>query len=181
MKKQLIVLLSRQRSGTNALRAVLSSHQAIHCFGEILNCTEAGLKQPFSYFSFANKNYSPTELTSDNQLGIFEAFVEQLHEQHDKQATLIDLKYSSCHHISKLWKNLSEVPLFTWMRSNRIPVIRLRRDNYLRVSLSEARAQARQKWHDFKPGERPESKVVLPNPKGEMRELLRRLRVWAPR
>ena len=178
MKKQLIVLLSRQRSGTNALRAVLSSHQAIHCFGEVLSCADAGLKQPFSYFSFAEKNYSPEELASDNQLDIFEAFVERLHGQHDKQMTLIDLKYNSCHHISKLWKNLCEVPLFTWILRNQIPVIRLRRDNYLRVSLSEARAQARQKWHDFNPGERPATRIMLPNPKGEMRELLRRLRVW---
>ncbi|MFC1757962.1 hypothetical protein ACFL2H_04245, partial [Planctomycetota bacterium] len=36
----------------------------------------------------------------------------------------------------------------------------------------------RQKWHDFNPGERPATKITLPNRNGKMSELLRQMRAW---
>ncbi len=53
------------------------------------------------------------------------------------------------------------MPVFNWIKNNGWPVIRLRRNNYLRVALSNEIANQRQKWHD-RPGEQTDTtKVVM--------------------
>jgi hypothetical protein len=164
MSKQLIVLLSRQRSGTNAFRAVIDSHVDLHCYEEVLNPDEHYLKHDWSYFNFIRANCSVADLHPGNQLNIFSAFIDHLHNLHRKPKTLIDLKYNTCSHISANWRPMTggaAMPVFNWIRKNGLPVIRLRRNNYLRVALSNEIANQRQKWHD-RPGEKTsDTRVVL--------------------
>ena len=96
---------------------------------------------------------------------------------HDKEITVVDLKYNSTHHVSARWAELHERPLFIWFQEARIPVIRLRRNNYLKVLLSDQIAGVRQQWHDREGGGKPENlNVVVPNDQGDMEFLLHRLR-----
>lgn len=162
MSKQLVVLLSRQRSGTNAYRAVVDSSPEIHCFEEVLNPDDHYLVEDWSYFNYIESNCTVNDLRPKNQLNVFSDFVDHLHNLHDKPRTLIDLKINTCGHVSGPWRPLTgfaAMPLFNWLKSNNIHVIRLRRDNYLRVALSNAIANHRQKWHD-RPGDKPNTDKV---------------------
>ena len=103
---------------------------------------------------------------------------------HDKEITAIDLKYNSTQFVSARWKELHEVPLFNWFQANEVPVIRLRRDNYLKVLLSDQIAGMRQQWHDLDPndekyfeGAKPRiMDAVVPNESGDMEYLLHRIK-----
>ncbi len=64
MSKQLIVLLSRQRSGTNAFRAVIDSHAELHCYEEVLNPDEHYLEHDWSYFNYLRANCSVERVAS---------------------------------------------------------------------------------------------------------------------
>ncbi len=177
MSKKLVILLSRQRSGTNALRSVLESHPKVHCFFEILSYAEADLQRKESFISFAKNQCGDRYDDPDNHLSIFKEFVHELHGMHDKEITVIDLKYNSTHHVSARWAELHERPLFIWFQEARIPVIRLQRNNYLKVLLSDQIAGLRQQWHDRESGGRPENlNAVVPNEQGDMEYLLHRLR-----
>ena len=164
MSKQLIVLLSRQRSGTNAFRAVIDSHADLHCYEEVLNPDEHYLEHDWSYFNYIRANCSVEDLHPANQLNVFSTFIDHLHNLHHKPKTLVDLKYNTCSHISANWRPLTggaAMPVFNWIKKNGLSVIRLRRNNYLRVALSNEIANQRQKWHD-RPGEKTDTtKVVL--------------------
>jgi len=149
MSKKLVILLSRQRSGTNALRSVLESHPKIHCFFEVMSYAENDLQRPESFISFAKNQCGGRYDDPDNHLEIFEEFVPVLHEMHDKEITVIDLKYNSTHHVSAQWAELHERPLFNWFQAEQVPIIRLRRDNYLKVLLSNQIAFQRDQWHDL--------------------------------
>lgn len=165
MSKQLIVLLSRQRSGTNAFRAVVDSHTDLHCFEEVLNPDEHYLEQDWSYFNFIRAQCAVQDLHPANQLNVFASFVDHLHNLHHKPNTLIDLKYNTCSHISANWRPLTggaSMPVFNWIKKSGLPVIRLRRNNYLRVALSNEIANLRQKWHDRTGEPIDNTKVVLP-------------------
>ncbi len=177
MSKKLVILLSRQRSGTNALRSVLESHPKIHCFNEIMSYSEADLARNDSFISFAKNQCGNRYDDPDNHLSIFKEFMHELHGMHDKEVTVIDLKYNSMHHVSAQWADLHERPLFTWFQTAHIPVIRLRRNNYLRVLLSLQIANLRQQWLDIAVDGKPETlNVVVPNENGDMKYLLHRLR-----
>ena len=179
MSKQLIVLLSRQRSGTNAFRAVIDSHSELNCYEEVLNPDEHYLEHKWSYFNYIRANCAVKDLHPANHLNVFASFVEHLHNLHDKPRTLIDLKYNTCSHISANWRPLtggSSMPVFNWIKKNGVPVIRLRRDNYLRVALSNEIANQRQKWHD-RPGETANTKNVVLNMEGKT-GWLQQMKAW---
>ena len=186
MSKKLVILLSRQRSGTNALRSVLESHPKIHCFFEVMSYAEKDLQRDESFISFAKNQCGDRYDNPDNHLAIFEEFVEVLHGMHDKEITVIDLKYNSTHHVSSPWAELHERPLFNWINANNIPLIRLRRDNYLKVLLSDQIAGMRQQWHDKEGdregGSKPQAlKAVVPDDSADMEYLLHRIRKPATR
>ena len=181
MPKKLAILLSRQRSGTNALRSVLETHPKLHCFYEITSFAENDLKREESFISYAKNQCGDRYDDPDNHIEIFEEFVEVLHGLHDKEITVIDLKYNSLHHVSARWAELHERPLFTWLQGNYVPVIRLRRDNYLKVLLSDQIAQKRNQWHDLgaERGTRVKPKAldaIMPNDSADMAYLLHRIK-----
>ena len=181
--KQLVVLLSRQRSGTNALRSVLESHPKIHCFGEVMSYTDSSLSPAEHFLSFAKEQCGNRYDDPNNHSAIFEEFVEGLHGLHDKEITLIDVKYNSSHHFSARYAEHQERPLFNWIQEHNIPLIRLRRDNYLKVLLSDQVARLRDQWHDFSDATEGVNKpkvtnAVMPDPSGDMTKLLRRIKHW---
>ena len=177
MPKKLVILLSRQRSGTNALRSVLESHPKIHCFFEIMSYADKDLQRKESFISYAKNQCGDRYDDPDNHLRIFQEFVHVLHGMHDKEITVIDLKYNSTHHVSARWAELHERPIFNWFQANDVPVIRLRRNNYLKVLLSDQIACMRQKWHDTEDGGKPEVlNAVVPNAAGDMEYLVHRIK-----
>lgn len=148
-----IVMLARQRSGTNALRSVLGSHRDIFCFPEVF-VTEPNahyaLAQHANYFNFLAKRFpghNKDVVTLDRHTTAFLDFLEYLYCFTDKRYILLDVKYSSTHHVRAPWKFITQEPLlFELARNHGIHVLHLTRRNYLRYHLSEVKAQQSRRW-----------------------------------
>jgi hypothetical protein len=148
-----IVLLARQRSGTNPFRAVLGSHPEIFCFPEVFNNRVAARERfgaEANYFDFVARRAGGDAhkvVGRDDDEDLFLDFLEYLRCFTSKRFMLIDVKYSSTHHVSKAWRFITKEPhLFFLIRKHRLRVINLQRRNYLRYCLSELKAQATQTW-----------------------------------
>jgi hypothetical protein len=165
-----VVLLARQRSGTNALRSVLETHPEIFCAPEVFeNRMDAdyligigGRNQggsayfssgELSYFNFLEKyakgNIKKILLPDDHE-NIFLDFLEYLRGFTNKQFLVLDVKYMSTHHITKSWHFITEEPFFfSLLKEHNLRVLNLTRKNFLRYCLSELKAQQSRVWQEF--------------------------------
>jgi hypothetical protein len=151
-----IVLLARQRSGTNPLRSVLATHPDIFCVPEVFNDQpspdwqlEVDVNWANYVISRADGNLRPV-LTATDHRQLFLDFLEYLRAFSDKRYVLIDVKYNSTHHVMKYWRFISEEPfLFTLLKEESVRVLNLTRPNYVRYWLSEVKAQLTQSWEAF--------------------------------
>jgi hypothetical protein len=159
-----VVLLARQRSGTNALRSILRTHPKIFCVPEIfLNRVDTdslidGGSGYFdavevSYFNFLEKyaggNIKKILLPDDHK-NIFLDFLEYLRCFTNKQFIVLDVKYMSTHHITKNWHFITEEPFFfSLIKEHNLRVLNLTRKNFLRYWLSELKAQQSRVWQEF--------------------------------
>ena len=150
----MIVLLARQRSGTNSLRHVLNAHPDIACLPEVFHPTPAPadrLAPRTNYFNFLEQHPRYTirdVLTSrEAQRKVFLDYVAYLRRFSDQQFLLIDVKYNSTHHMDGPWRPISAEPtLFSFIRQYKLRVLNLRRRNYLRYYLSRVKASQTRKW-----------------------------------
>src|SRR5437773_2353481 len=167
-----IVLLARQRSGTNPLRAVLGSNPEIFCFNEVFSFGDGRGTDDFlhktNFFTFIQE-YAAGEvwrILPDRQGDVFTDFLEYLRCFAGKRYLLIDVKYNSTHFLTQPWKEreLMIPDLFRFIKRNELKVLHLTRRNYLRYILSIKKARASQVyavWEDKKVVE-PDSQQALP-------------------
>jgi hypothetical protein len=151
-----IVLLARQRSGTNPLRSVLDTHPEIFSVPEVFNdrpTPDWELEVETNYVNFLAKRVSGdlhAVLAAEDHRELFLDFLEYLRCFTDRRFIVVDVKYNSTHHVMKYWRFITEEPfLFTVMRNEKIRVLNLTRHNYLRYWLSEVKAHLTQRWEAF--------------------------------
>lgn len=151
-----IILLARQRSGTNAFRSILHFSHHIHTWGEVFNPdhynTQRSSERDSSYFLFLKelikRDCSRVQPRCDEMN--FLDFLDYLRIQTVKKYSLIDIKYNSSHHISNGWYGITNEPfLFGILKKYCMPVINIQRQNYLRYYMSEKKAEKRKSWHLF--------------------------------
>lgn len=151
----IIVMLARQRSGTNALRYILDSHTEVACFPELFlpePSPRDRLAPKVSYFNFLERQtkYRIGEVLTSREVQdqVFVDYLTYLRGLSDKRFILVDVKYSSTHHFDGPWRSLSAEPaLFSLIRQHKLRVLNLRRRNYLRYYVSERKAQETNRWH----------------------------------
>lgn len=148
-----IVLLARQRSGTNPLRDVLESHPHIFCTPEVFHDTpssEAELEVETNFFGFLEHHPLGTvrrSMSVGDQRVLFLDFLEFLRCFTTKRYVVIDIKYNSAHHLDGPWRELSAQPdVFRFIKQHGVRVINLRRRNALRAHLSLLKANATDTW-----------------------------------
>lgn len=159
-----IILLSRQRSGTHALRSVLKLHPDIYAFPEVFdnrmqadwNLVAEHATFPAAdttYFSFLERycrDRTRAHFAAEDDRHTFEQYLEYLRCFTDKRFLLLDIKYKSVHHVRTAWRFMCEEPfLFGLIRRLGIRVLNLTRPNLLRYYLSDERAKRAQRWHQF--------------------------------
>ena len=142
-----VVLLARQRSGTNALRSVLRSHPDVFCFGEVFNLpdrwSEDAVERESNYFTFLEEygRGDVTKLFPDRTGHIFSDYFEYLRTFSDRPLMLVDIKYNQMQFFQPVWgDNFLRPHLFTLMRDHQMRILRLTRKNYLRSALSMLKA-----------------------------------------
>jgi len=148
-----IVMLARQRSGTNPLRDVLDSHPDVFCTPEVFHdrpSPEADLEVETNFFRFVEKHPVGRDRIVhdwDEQEEIFQDFLVFLRTFTEKRFVVIDVKYNSTHHLNASWKFISAEPtMFPFIRSSHVRVLNLTRRNFLRYHLSQCKAELTQTW-----------------------------------
>jgi hypothetical protein len=151
-----IILLARQRSGTNVLRSVLKHHPDFFCLPEVFEYPPAAdwrLAVNTSYFGFLER-YTKGDMkkiwAQEDHEVVFLDYLEYLRCFTDKKHVVIDVKYMSMHHVTAQWRFVTEEPfLFSLIKKHNLQVLNLTRKNFLRYYLSEMKAQETKSWYAF--------------------------------
>jgi hypothetical protein len=142
-----IILLARQRSGTNPLRSILESHPDIYCFTELFwvydkdSKFEVVRRPNFFYFLEQYAKGDVGRLFPDRHEKLFLDFLEYLRCFSSKRYILIDVKYNTTHFFTKPWAdNVTSPYLLDLITNYQLRVLNVTRKNYLRYVLSELKA-----------------------------------------
>ena len=149
-----VVMLARQRSGTNALQSVLDTHPDIDCAREVFHAEPDAyehLDSEQNWFKFLELRGTAGILeiltSPSGPQRVFSDFLRHLHSQRPKRYLLLDIKYNSTHHLDGPWRDLRAEPkLFGFIRKHDLPVLQLRRRNYLRAYVSLITAERTGEW-----------------------------------
>ena len=151
------IMLARQRSGTNALRYVLSTHPDVFTTPEVFHAEPnpaVELEASMNFFGFLAEHGKGTALRSQSaevQEEIFLDYLDFIRGFSDRPVVLVDVKLNAAHHFDGPWRSVTEAPaMFGLLRKHGIPVLHLTRQNYLRYYLSWQKAEEAQRWgrHD---------------------------------
>ncbi|HXH88703.1 MAG TPA: class I SAM-dependent methyltransferase [Gaiellaceae bacterium] len=175
-----IVLLARQRSGTNPLRSVLETHPDIFCFNEVFNFadkdSEDELLREANYFSFLER-YGGGDVTRtfpDHSERLFLDYLEYLRCLAPKKFKVIDVKYNTAHFLTDQWPRTLGVPyLFELIQRHELRVLHLLRRNYLRYVVSTEKAWITDRYSSLD-GKGAYSDIAIPiDPQHVLEELER--------
>ncbi len=180
-----VVLLARQRSGTNPLRSVLKTHPDIFCMPEIFNNRVTDeFEAEVNYATFVGKRFGGDTgrlLMLEDHETLFLDFLEYLRCFTDRRFIILDVKNNASHHVVKFWRFATEEPfLFTLMKKHGIRVLHLRRQNYLRYYLSETKANLTRSWEVFDEAVVGERRWYIRKYKGRDRDHESRIAVDIP-
>ena len=164
----IIVILARQRSGTNALRSVLQSHSDIYCHNEVFSLNDVDSKDDplipeTNFFNFL-KRYGGGDIRRiypDQHEKLFIDFMEFLRCFSPKRCMVIDVKYNTTHFLTEPYKwNLAPY-LFYLTKLFGMKVLNITRKNYLRYIVSTLKAERSGVWA-AKGGQTPLSDAKIP-------------------
>jgi LPS sulfotransferase NodH len=163
-----VVMLARQRSGTNPLRDVLDSHADIFCTPEVFHdrpSPDAHLEVEMNFFSFVEQHPQGRLGRAhgwSQQHAIFRDFLDFLRSFTEKRFVVVDVKYNATHHLNAVWKFISAEPtMFPFIRNDRLYVLNLTRRNYLRYYLSQFKANRSQTWTALSRARHKDDKIEL--------------------
>jgi hypothetical protein len=177
-----VILLARQRSGTNALRDILDSHRDVFCLPEVFQAEpspKARFEVEANYFNFldSHKDSIKQVLTSeDAQAELFLDYLRFLGTFSEKRYMVVDIKYNSAHNVDGPWRDIGGAPtLFQLIRNNEMRVLNLTRVNYLRYYLSWVKTERTRKYHLHAAGPGAPAKVEDEGIAIDLEDLLFRL------
>lgn len=150
----MFVLLATQRSGTNMLRSILNQYSDIMAFPEVFHdqfidrlWVDSPSVEGYCYYEefYADKvAENPTNLQPNARRACVTEYFELLRTiaERDGRLPMIDVKYNSLHHADGTWQNPSRPPVMMEIfRDLEMPILHLRRENHLAITISLLRAQ----------------------------------------
>ena len=143
-----VILLARQRSGTNALRSILESHPDIFCLNEVFNLndkeSEDALLRETNFFNFLIK-YAQGDISRifpNHHERLFLDFLEYLKCFSSRRYILIDVKSNTTHFLTQPTLDIVASPyLFDLIVAHGLKIFVVTRKNYLRYLVSLLKAQ----------------------------------------
>ena len=136
--QKVLIVVARQRSGTNLLRSLLVDSKQFIDYKEVFG--QKVTNSPNSYFNFRRKLYQEnidySLPTVENVETIFRKYLEYLQGK-SKNRFILDIKYNSFCHFTPFWHSPLEPPMLVKLiKKYQIPVIHLIRDNVLETECS---------------------------------------------
>lgn len=151
MRKELIVVVGQQRSGTTALHRALAETGYVEEFGEVFHNGEEQMKNKSNYYYYLKNILTPhASIVANNsvQEKAFIAYIDYLKSLSDKPYFLIDIKYISWHHFNPVWQNIFDKPIMLKVLENMNAImIHMIRMNVFAQFVSMEVAEATDKWH----------------------------------
>ncbi|MDH4063494.1 MAG: Stf0 sulfotransferase family protein [Acidobacteriota bacterium] len=156
------VILSKQRSGTTALRMALGTMPGVRDWGEVFHHVRGPQDDPnyerfhihpeAGFFTFREALFRqspevsfPTEA---HQLEVWQRYLSMVESLAPQALHLFDIKYNSAHHLDPIYHSQFEAPLLlTALARDGCPVVHLVRRDLLAQALSLLRAQRTDVWH----------------------------------
>jgi len=140
-----VFVVATQRSGTNLLRKSLAATDLFFDLNEVFDPFHA------EFWKFKQQRIVESSSlslpTEENQLALWHGYLQQRLSEIEKPFTLIDVKYTSMHHLDSLWhEHGSESFLVRWLAANQFPVIHVVRENVLDTHVSNLLACRLQVW-----------------------------------
>lgn len=147
------IILGRGRTGSNFLRGLLNAHSRIVTFGELFRFYDSiGWEFP-DYDRFLQYPRVVSMMQND-PVGFLE---KKVFRRFPKEVAAVGFKLFYYHA-----QEDSRRKLWTWLRERRdIRIIHLRRNNTLRMILSEKKAFKTQNWTNTTGAEEPRCRIVL--------------------
>lgn len=145
---QTVVLLCAQRTGSGALGSLLGKHPSVSYWGEIFHPDDGHSPQNFFHHLEKSKASLSRFVRSLDKTEMFEAYLRDIGKRDPGHAVLIDIKYSSTHHLNGAFHTPGERPdVMAWIWRRQVPVIHLKRANHLRTLVSAMLAHQSGVWH----------------------------------
>ncbi len=140
------ILLARQRSGTGALGSILDRHRQLHYLGEILHPGNLGQEKNFFTYLSQVLEEDKEAFLPKNRLHVLDKFVDTMRE--DGVTPILDVKYSSIHHLYGDWQSpLSRPQILNHAEGRVVPIIHLTRKNHAKTFVSGRLAETNAVWH----------------------------------
>ncbi len=155
------ILLAAPRSGTTMLGDAVSRAFKAAWPQEIFHSEHAGPEMDFraspdikircNFFNFRHELLKGRPALSfpsiENQSEIFKLYVKYISESEEPDRFLLDVKYSSWHHLNYYWWRPGQVPnLLTSVMKLRFPLVHLKRRNLFALYCSQKRAEQTGLW-----------------------------------
>lgn len=138
-----IILFARQRSGTNYFRALMeqSTDDIYFTEGEIFSHNKVD-KRPDNFWNYLSKNDNHYIPTGSFMAKIWEEYNEYMSKLTNKKYYLLDIKYTSTHHLNPTFYSWMEPPfLLKLIARKKINVIHIVRENVFHTYISALRAK----------------------------------------
>ncbi len=146
-----LVVIGRQRTGTNLLRSILYSNLELYDFDEIFHHVDWE-NRPGNFFRFRSREVGRDSNLhcprKDRLLAFFRKYLAHLAKTAEKKRPLVDVKYNSLHHFNHVWQEIDSAPfLLHLIAQHSINVIHVRRQNTLASLLSYDVAVKNKTWY----------------------------------
>ena len=167
---QPIFLIAMQQADAGGLRGALTNQSSLTELNEIFH------PKHLQFWPFRRQQISRNpELslpTAANQLELFESFLDTQRKR-NPAGVLIDVTYSSLHHLNHVWHPPGSRPLLLdWLAKNRYPILHVVRDNLPQAAVHEIVRRR------SKPTEAPVTSAKQPNLRLRATEVVRQLRSY---
>jgi hypothetical protein len=165
--KNSVIILAGQRTGSTGLGRGLAQLLDFDWLGEIFHSDFAdpttdldlvsNINKRANFFNFRYRscinNPTLTYPSKENQKQLFQEYMDFVMDRFNKQGVIIDIKYTSLHHLNTYWRWPNSMPfLLELIRGMEIPVLHVVRENLFAQYCSYKLALKSDYWHRS-PGE----------------------------
>lgn len=155
VQKPVLVVCAAQRSGTNVVEETLAQGPTFEKYGEIFLAPKDLRRRKgksLNYFYYratqARRKAALTIPTQQNQRALLVSYLNTLCANTAKDAIIVDVKYTSWHHLNDVWHLTGGRPfLVDLIQELQLPVLHLIRRNSFQRACSEMVARHTNRYH----------------------------------
>jgi LPS sulfotransferase NodH len=145
------LLITRQRTGSGALGTILHRNPDLFYAGEVLHPTDGKNELNFYTYLNAHPDQALHFANPNTRVGAIKQYLTHLQEKTSPRGLVLDIKYNALHQWNQGWQGILGRPwVLGHARQHNIPILHLRRRNYVATFVSGRLAEQNKVWHTSK-------------------------------